>query len=123
MDVGHPRRRRFGDESTFGERWEARRSFSSSSVASTSGRDVCKDLDDTASSSSSKTKIGAPDGPSDGLSSVWNLAGFLKENRRVADICAKHGLPPPAAAVVDPVEVEEIDTPSAAMPPPPPPDV
>ena len=43
--------------------------------------------------------------------------------RRVADICAKHGLPPPAAAVVDPVEVEEIDTPSAAMPPPPPPDV
>jgi hypothetical protein len=61
-------------------------------VASTSGRDVCKDLDDTASSSSSKTKIGAPDGPSDGLSSVWNLAGFLKENRRVADICVTTAL-------------------------------
>lgn len=91
MDVGHPRRR-FGDESTFGERWEARRSFSSSSVASTSGRDVCKDPHDTASSSSSKTKIGARDGPSDGLSSVWNLAGFLKENRRVADICVTTAL-------------------------------
>ena len=89
MDVGHPRRR-FGDESTFGERWEARRSFSSSSVTSTSGRDVCKDPHDTASSSSSKT--GAPDGPSDGLSSVWNLAGFLKENRRVADICVTTAL-------------------------------
>ena len=43
--------------------------------------------------------------------------------RRLSEICAKHGLTPPVAAVSDPVEVEEIGAAApatSAMPPPPP---
>ena len=87
-----------GEESGFGAGWEVRRAFSSSSAAFTSGRDARKDIDDETSSSSSSSsspvaEAGAPTGPrvhSD--SSMWDVAGFLGENRRVAGICVTTAL-------------------------------
>ena len=89
-----------GEESGFGAGWEVRRAFSSSSAAFTSGRDARKDIDDETSSSSSSSsssspvaEAGAPTGPRvNSDSSMWDVAGFLGENRRVAGICVTTAL-------------------------------
>ena len=87
-----------GEESGFSAGWEVRRAFSSSSAAFTSGRDARKDIDDETSSSSSSSsspvaEAGAPTGPRvNSDSSMWDVAGFLGENRRVAGICVTTAL-------------------------------